>query len=85
MNPPIHISLGLAEAKSNKEELKREIQEALTAHKIVIFTNRHNGITKKVREWNADDDGDLTAFESTGRTAFVCWEALDYDITYEDA
>lgn len=85
MSEPIKIQLGLAAAKPNKEELKRELQEAFATGKIAVFTNSKNDITKKVREWNADDEGDLVAFESTGRTAFVCWEAADYNITYEDA
>lgn len=62
----------------SKEQM---IKDILSRGKIVRFTNTINGITKDVNEWNADSDGDLTAFRHTGLVRYVCWKASQYSIS----
>lgn len=59
------------------------IKDILGRGNIVVFTNMITGVVKKVREWNLDAEGDLTAFYSTGRNAFVCPTALEYEVSEE--
>jgi hypothetical protein len=60
------------------------IKYILAKGKVVRFTNTINGVTKDVNTWNADDDGDLTAFRHTGNAPYVCWSASQYTISEID-
>lgn len=60
------------------------IEDILSRGKIVRFTNRVTGVTKDVKEWNADAYGDLTAFRHTGQTPYLCWSADQYEISELD-
>lgn len=86
MSQPVNIAFGIAPAipYEDRAKLDTQIKEAILIGKVVVFTHKPTGIVKKVREWNQDEMGDLTAFESTGKTNFVCPYAKQYDITFED-
>jgi hypothetical protein len=60
------------------------IEDILARGKIVRFTNSITHVTKDVKEWNADDDDDLTAFRHTGSTPYICWDADQYTISELD-
>jgi len=57
------------------------IEDILTRGKHVRFTNIYNGVTKDVKEWNADEDNDLVAYRSSGVALAVCWRTEQYDIS----
>jgi hypothetical protein len=63
---------------------EQAIKDILDRGKIVRFTNRITGVTKDVNEWNADEEGDLTAFRHTGQTPFLCWAVEQYLISEID-
>lgn len=63
---------------------EQTIKDILDRGKIVRFTNRITGVTKDVNEWNADAEGDLTAFRHTGNTPFLCWSVEQYVISELD-
>jgi hypothetical protein len=62
----------------------QRIQDILKKGKVVRFTNNINGITKDVKEWNSDIEGDLTAFRHTGSSPYICWRAEQYSISEID-
>lgn len=57
----------------NTGEIDKGIKDILSRGDIVKFHNIFNGKIKYVKEWNQDEDGDLTAFKAPGCiTKFVC-------------
>jgi hypothetical protein len=73
-----------ADLSVNLESKRQTIEDILARGKVVRFSNSINGITKDVKEWNADEDGDLTAFRYTGRSRYVCWQAAQYTVSELD-
>lgn len=60
---------------------RAQIHDILARGKHVRFTNIYSGVTKDVKEWNVDEDEDLTAYRTTGTTPAVCWRHDQYDIS----
>ena len=59
---------------ADPESRKAEIKAILDSGKWVKFTY-HSGVVKIVKEWNPDEDGDLTA-DYTEASKFVCPTAM---------
>jgi len=68
----------------NLESKRQMIEDILSRGKVVRFTNSITGITKDVKEWNADKLGDLTAFRHTGGNPYILWEAEQYKVSELD-
>lgn len=66
------------------ESKRQMIEDILSRGKVVRFTNSITGVTKDIKEWNADDMGDLTAFRHTGGNPYICWEAEQYKVSELD-
>ncbi len=67
---------------------KAQILAIFARGNIAVFTRANLirpelTVVKKVKEWNADDMGDLKAFESNASTPYVCWESGAYTLTEE--
>ncbi len=67
----------------NAEARLAEIKNALENKKWVKFSYPTE-VVKIVKEWNIDEDGDLTADYSSGSTKFVCPTADCLVIEYID-
>ena len=78
-HPPVRLIFAYPDLRAREQWIKDIIARGNTA----VFTNRISGVVKKVREWNVDGDGDIEAFYSTGATRFLCWEALEYELSEE--
>lgn len=68
---------------NDSEKRLKQIKDIIDRGSVAVFTNKINGIIKKVKEFNPDKDGDLIAFYSSGLTNYVCPTALEYEITEE--
>ncbi len=68
----------------NPEERKAKILEILSRGKAVRFTN--GDVWKDVKEFNADERSDLTAFRRSPNSfvPYVCWNAAKYEISEVD-
>lgn len=65
---------------------KKQIKDILASGKAARFHFDLLNITKDVKEWNPDEDGDLTAFRkcSNSKTNFVFWPGNVYEVTAVD-
>lgn len=61
--------------------IDKKVKAIIKRGNIACFTNKITGVVKKVKEWNSDKNGDLTAFYSTGSTKYVCPYAVEYEIS----
>jgi hypothetical protein len=79
-----YIGVPAGDLTLDLESKRQMIEDILSRGKVVRFTNSITGITKDVKEWNADELGDLTAFRHTGRNPYICWEAEQYKVSELD-
>ena len=65
---------------------EKQIKDILASGKVARFHFDLLNITKDVKEWNPDEDGDLSAFRKCSNcwTEFVFWSGNVYEVTAVD-
>jgi hypothetical protein len=85
MEKEIFLPAHMCYRGDEKNKVLERIKQIIDRGNIAVFTNKFNGVVKKVREFNLDEMGDLKAYYSTGNTLYVCPESRGYIITEEHA